>query len=115
MANPGLSHAASAITKFKGILIAKGSETTNAQFTADSSHFTTATPGSFAVGNYISGSGIQKGTRVTQIDSNTIYISKALTGTLTNGATVTTWNESVIQAGGPEAFELIGGTGIDLA
>jgi hypothetical protein len=115
MANPGLSHAASATTKFKGILIAKGSETTNAQFTAGSSKFSTATPGSFAVGNYISGSGIQKGTRVTDIDSNDIYISRALTGTLANGATVTTWNESVIQAGGPEAFELIGGTGISLA
>ena len=115
MTTPLYSHAASAITQFKGILLAKGSETTNAQFTANSSHFTTATPGSFAVGNYISGNGIQKGTRVTQIDSNTIYISKALTGTLANGATVTTWNESVIQAGGPEAFELIGGTGIDLA
>jgi len=115
MAEPGLSHAASAITKFKGILIAKGSETTNAQFTAGSSKFSTATPSSFAVGNYISGSGIQKGTRITDIDSNDIYISKALTGTLTIGATVTTWDESVIQAGGPEAFELIGGTGISLA
>jgi len=115
MAAPALIHAASTTPQFKGILIAKGSETTNAQSTANFSYFTTATPASFAVGNYISGNGIQKGTRVTDIDSNTIYISKALTGALANGDTVTTWNESVIQAGGPQAFELIGGTGISLA
>ena len=115
MATPLLTPHPSTATKFKGILLAKGSETTNAQSLSGAVSFTTATPGSFAIGNYISGAGIQTGTRVTDIDSNTIYTSKTLTNTLSNGATVTTWNESAIAAGGPDAFELIAGSGISLA
>ena len=115
MATPLMTPAISKAQAIQSIQVAKGSATTDAQYLADSMKFSTGSPGSFTVGDHISGSGIQKGTVVTQIDSGDIYISRALTGTLTSGATVTTWSDRGAALGGPDAFELKAGTGISIA
>ena len=108
-------HANSKAPFIRSVQVHKGSETTNAQFTAGSMKFSTGTPGSFAVGDHISGTGIQKGTVVTAISSNDVYISRALTGTLANGGTVTILSDRRAATGGPPAFELKAGTGISIA
>ncbi|MHA2085940.1 MAG: hypothetical protein ACXABD_19525, partial [Candidatus Thorarchaeota archaeon] len=108
-------HAGSKAPFIRSVQVAKGSETTNAQFLAGSMKFSTNTPGSFTAGDHISGTGIQKGTVVTDKDGNDIYISRALTGTLTNGATVTILSDRRAANGGPPAFELKAGTGISIA
>ena len=108
-------HANSKAPFIRSVQVNKGSETTNAQFTAGSMKFSTGTPGSFAVGDHISGTGIQKGTVVTAISSNDVYISRALTGTLANGGTVTILSDRRAATGGPPAFELKAGTGISIA
>jgi len=120
MGNPGPSNnasspSASRAKAFNAIQVAKGSTTTNAQFLIGSLKFSTGSPGSFAVGDHISATGIQKGTKVTQIDSNDIYISRPLNGTLASGATVTILSERRAATGGPAAFELKAGTGISIA
>ena len=120
MGNPGPSNNASSPSPsrakaFNAIQVAKGSATTNAQFLIGSLQFSTGSPGSFAVGDHISATGIQKGTKVTQIDSNDIYISRPLNGTLSSGATVTILSERRAATGGPAAFELKAGTGISIA
>ena len=120
MGNPGPANNASSPSPsrakaFNAIQVAKGSATTNAQFLIGSLQFSTGSPGSFAVGDHISATGIQKGTKVTQIDSNDIYISRPLNGTLSNGATVTILSERRAATGGPAAFELKAGTGISIA
>ena len=120
MGNPGPSNnasspSASRAKAFNAVQVAKGSTTTNAQFLIGSLKFSTGSPGSFAVGDHISATGIQKGTKVTQIDSNDIYISRPLNGTLASGATVTILSERRAATGGPAAFELKAGTGISIA
>jgi hypothetical protein len=116
--SPSDSAAYGAVDSFKGILLARSSQTTNQQSLADVLLFSTASPGSFSVGNHVAAASsgiIQKGTVVTYIDGNDIYLSKPLIGTLASGATVTTWTETTNAAGGPKAFELKEGSGISLA
>ena len=109
------SHATSRAPPLQSVQVSKGSETTNAQFTAGSMKFSTGTPGSFAVGDHVSGAGIQMGTVVTAISGNDIYISRALTGTLASGQTVTILSDRRASVGGPTAFELKAGSGISIA
>jgi hypothetical protein len=117
MADPDNYPLASRTRPFESIQIANNptSETTSAQFTADAMAFTTATPSSFAIGDHISGNGIQKGTTVTDIVSSTIYMSKPLTGTLGSGNAVTIFSDRRGDAGGPPAFELKAGSGISIS
>ena len=109
------SHATSRAPPLQSVQVSKGSETTNAQFTAGSMKFSTATPGSFAVGDHVSGPGIQMGTVVTAKSGNDIYISRALTSTLGSGQTVTILSDRRASVGGPTAFELKAGSGISIA
>ncbi len=103
---------------FKTIQVAKGTETTNtANRVAGTYFFTTATHGSFAVGDHVHHTAITKGTQVTDIDTGTgtIYLSKPLAATLNSGETVTILSDRVGAAGGPPAFELKAGTNITIA
>ncbi len=103
---------------FKTIQVAKGTETTNtANRVAGTYFFTTATHGSFTIGDHVHHTAITKGTQVTDIDTGTgtIYLSKPLAGTLNSGETVTILSDRVGASGGPPAFELKAGTDITVS
>ena len=105
-------------TPFKTIQVAKGTETTNtANRVAGTYFFTTATHGSFAIGDHVHHTAITKGTQVTDIDTSTgtIYLSKPLAATLNSGQTVTILSDRVGASGGPPAFELKAGTDITIS
>ena len=118
MGNPGGSGqggTASRAKAFNAIQVAKGSATTDAQHLVGSLKISSNTPGSFAVGDHVSHAQLSKGTKVTQIDSNDIYLSRPLTGTVASGQTITILSERRAATGGPAAFELKAGTGISIA
>lgn len=118
MGNPGGSGqggTASRAKAFNAIQVAKGSATTDAQHLVGAMKISSNTPGSFAVGDHVSHAQLSKGTKVTQIDSNDIYLSRPLTGTVASGQTITILSERRAATGGPAAFELKAGTGISIA
>ncbi len=106
---------ASRAKAFNAIQVAKGSATTDAQYLVGAMKISSASPGSFAVGDHVSHAQLSKGTKVTQIDSNDIYLSRPLTGTVASGQTITILSERRAATGGPAAFELKAGTGISIA
>ena len=106
---------ASRAKAFNAIQVAKGSATTDAQYLVGAMKISSSSPGSFAVGDHVSHAQMSKGTKVTQIDSNDIYLSRPLTGTIAAGQTITILSERRAATGGPAAFELKAGTGITIA
>ena len=121
MGNPGGSgqgstheNRASRAKAFNAVQVAKGSATTDAQHVVGSLKISSSSPSSFEVGDHVSHAQMSKGTKVTQKDSNDIYLSRPLIGTIAAGQTITILSERRAANGGPAAFELRAGTGITI-
>ena len=117
MANPDLaSGAGSKPAAFERVLVAKGTDTAGTQVGgagAGDMLFEASTPGNFSVGDYISGTSIRKNTRVTLVSSNTIFVSRPLTGVVSG--TITILSSRHAADDGPPGFELKAGTDISIA
>ena len=117
MANPDLaSGAGSKPAAFERVLVAKGTDTAGTQVGgagAGDMRFEASTPGNFSVGDYISGTNIRKNTRVTLVSSNTIFVSRPLTGVVSG--TITILSSRHAADDGPPGFELKAGTDISIA
>mgnify|MGYP003134516416 FL=1 len=110
------SSAGSKPAAFERVLVHKGTDTAGTQVGGAGSgdmRFEASTPGNFSVGDYISGTNIRKNTRVTFISSDTIFVSRPLTGVVSG--TITILSSRHTADDGPPGFELKAGTDISIA
>ena len=120
MANPDAASTANAskAAAFERVLVAKGTDSAGTQLVgagAGDMLFVATTHGSFAVGDYISGTSIRRNTRVTHIDTSNsyVYVSRPLTGVVSGTVTILESREAA--ADGPPAFELKAGSNVTIS
>lgn len=120
MANPDAASTANAskAAAFERVLVAKGTDSAGTQLVgagAGDMLFVATTHGSFAVGDYISGTSIRRNTRVTHIDTGNsyVYVSRPLTGVVSGTVTILESREAATD--GPPAFELKAGSNITIS
>ena len=101
---------------FERVLVAKAngaSGGSNSNSAGDMS-FTAASGGAFTAGDYIGGTNIRKNTRVTYVTSNTVYVSRPLTGDIGTNTTVNVFQSRQAAGDGPPGFELKAGSDISI-
>ena len=101
---------------FERVLVAKAngaSGGSNSNSAGDMS-FTAAVGGLFTAGDYISGTNIRKNTRVTYVTSNTVYVSRPLTGDIGTNTTINVFQSRQAAGDGPPGFELKAGSDISI-
>ena len=101
---------------FERVLVAKAngaSGGSNSNSAGDMS-FTAAAGGKFTAGDYISGTNIRKNTRVTFVTSNTVYVSRPLTGDIGTNTTISVFESRQAAGDGPPGFELKAGSDISI-
>lgn len=108
------------VTRFNEIFHDTTTKTTNASSSSGAYSLSFASTSDFTVatedfpGDLVSGTNIQKGSRVVAKDSSSITLNKPITGTINSGDNVTLYSSMKALDGGPQGFALLQGTGITL-
>ena len=108
------------VTRFNEIFHDTTTKTTNGTSSAGAYSISFASTTDFTVatedfpGDLVSGTNIQKGSRVVAKDASSITLNKPITNTVSSGDSVTLYSSMKGLDGGPQGFALLQGSGITL-
>ena len=108
------------VTRFNEIFHDTTTKTTNASSSSGAYSLGFASTTDFTVatedfpGDLVSGTNIQKGSRVVAKDASSITLNKPITGNISSGHSVTLYSSMKGLDGGPQGFALLQGSGITL-